>query len=315
MSKVTIYQQACKQVDGFKEMGEHFMRNLVINGRSRSTHENYLRQMAKLALHCKKSPLELEPVELEEYLYDLMQEGKTTSSLSEFKHLVYGLRKLYLLNGLDSKHIVLPSIAHSKALPVVLSQDEVKRLLHAPKHLWERVFYGMAYDTGMRISELVYVHISDVDLQRKQVHIRQSKFKKDRYVAISEHLAAMYNLLFSTAWSVLNSFGNTKRWLGGKIGATAILHTWGQNLWFHPHVHFIVPAGALMANGKWKNSRSRGKYLFKVEQLSDVFRARFTEQLRKLHKEKSESTCKEEDRHQTLAGNSLRKNGNKARSL
>jgi integrase/recombinase XerD len=189
MSKVTIHQQACKQVDGFKEMGEHFMRNLVINGRSRSTHENYLRQMAKLALHCKKSPLELEPVELEEYLYDLMQEGKTTSSLSEFKHLVYGLRKLYLLNGLDSKHIVLPSIAHSKALPVVLSQDEVKRLLHAPKHLWERVFYGMAYDTGMRISELVYVHISDVDLQRKQVHIRQSKFKKDRYVAISEHLA------------------------------------------------------------------------------------------------------------------------------
>lgn len=96
----------------------------------------------------------------------------------------------------------------------------------------------------------------------------------------------MYNLLFSTAWSVLNGFGNTKRWLGGKIGATAILHTWGQNLRFHPHVHFIVPAGALMGNGKWKNSRNRGKYLFKVEQLSDVFRARFADQLRKLHKEK-----------------------------
>ena len=189
MSKVTIYQQACKQVTGFKEMGEHFLRTLVINGKSKSTHENYLRQMAKLALHCGKSPLEIEPVELEEYLYDLMQKGKTTSSQSEFKHLVYGLRKLYLLHGLDSRHIVLPSIAHSKALPVVLSQSEVKRLLRAPRHLWERVFYAMAYDTGMRISELVYVRISDVDLQRKQVHIRQSKFKKDRYVDISEHLA------------------------------------------------------------------------------------------------------------------------------
>ena len=64
MSKVTIYQQACKQVTGFKAMGEHFIRTLVINGRSRSTHENYLRQMAKLALHCGKSPLEIEPVEL-----------------------------------------------------------------------------------------------------------------------------------------------------------------------------------------------------------------------------------------------------------
>ena len=97
---------------------------------------------------------------------------------------------------------------------------------------------------------------------------------------------AMSNLLFTTAWSVLKDFGNTKKWIGGKIGATAILHTWGQNLWFHPHVHFIVPAGALMPNGKWKHARNRGKYLFKVEQLSNVFRARFVEELRQLREQK-----------------------------
>lgn len=96
----------------------------------------------------------------------------------------------------------------------------------------------------------------------------------------------MYNLLFTTAWSVLKDFGHTKKWLGGKIGATAVLHTWGQNLSFHPHIHFIVPAGALMPNGKWKHSRNRGKYLFKVEQLSNVFRARFIEQLRHLKEQK-----------------------------
>lgn len=92
----------------------------------------------------------------------------------------------------------------------------------------------------------------------------------------------MYNLLFSIAWDVLSDFGNTKKWIGGKIGATAILHTWGQNLQYHPHLHLIVPAGALMKNGSWKNSRNRGKYLFKVEQLSDVFRGRFVEQIRLL---------------------------------
>lgn len=188
MSKVTIYQQACNQVAGFQQMGEHFLRTLVINGKSQSTHENYLRQIAKLALHVNKSPLELEPVKLEEYLYHLMKTGKTTSSQSEFKHLVYGLRKLYLLHGLDAKHLALPSIPHSKALPVVFSHSEVKQILNTPKQLWERVFYAMAYDTGMRISELVSVRICDVDLQRKQVHIRQSKFKKDRYVDISTHL-------------------------------------------------------------------------------------------------------------------------------
>ena len=97
---------------------------------------------------------------------------------------------------------------------------------------------------------------------------------------------AMFNLLFTTSWQVLKDFGNTKKWIGGKIGATAILHTSGQNLQVHPHVHFIVPAGALMKNGKWKHARNRGKYLFKVEQLSDVFRARFVEELRKLCQQK-----------------------------
>lgn len=188
MSKVTIYQEACNKVAGFQEMGDHFLRTLVINGKSKSTHENYLRQIAKLALHCKKSPLQLAPVELEEYLYHLMQTGKTTSSMSEFKHLVYGLRKLYYLHDIDTMHVKLPKLKQSKSLPVVLSHEEVKRLLKAPKHIWERVLYALAYDTGMRISELVNVRISDIDLNRKQIHIRESKYKKDRYVTISAHL-------------------------------------------------------------------------------------------------------------------------------
>jgi len=96
---------------------------------------------------------------------------------------------------------------------------------------------------------------------------------------------AMYNLLFSVVWDVMKGFGKTKQWIGGIIGATAILHTRGQNLNYHPHLHLIVPAGALMPNGKWKHSRKRGKYLFKVDQLSEVFRTRFVEQARKLVKE------------------------------
>jgi hypothetical protein len=97
----------------------------------------------------------------------------------------------------------------------------------------------------------------------------------------------MYNLLFTTAWDVLQDFGRTKKWLGGKIGATAILHTWGQNLHYHPHLHFIVPAGALMTGNKWKSSRKRGKYLFKVELLNSVFRARFVSNTRYLIKQKA----------------------------
>lgn len=95
-----------------------------------------------------------------------------------------------------------------------------------------------------------------------------------------------YNLLFTTAWNVLKDFGCDKKWIGGRIGATAILHTWGQKLNYHPHLHFIIPAGALMKNEKWKHSRNRGKYLFNVEQLSSVFRGRLVENLRESVREK-----------------------------
>lgn len=91
---------------------------------------------------------------------------------------------------------------------------------------------------------------------------------------------AMYNRLFTTAWSVLSDFGKDKKWIGGRIGATAILHTWGQNLQYHPHIHFIVPAGALMSDNKWKHSRNRGKYLFDVKSLSETFRGRFVHEIR-----------------------------------
>jgi len=96
----------------------------------------------------------------------------------------------------------------------------------------------------------------------------------------------MYNLLFATAWDVLREFGQDRNWIGGRIGATSILHTSGQNLKYHPHLHFIVPGGALMPNGQWKHSRNKGKYLFNVKQLGSVFQARFVARLRILIKEK-----------------------------
>jgi site-specific recombinase XerD len=185
MSKTTIYFQACNNVAGFQKMGEEFIRKLVINNRARSTHENYLRQMAKLALYYKRTPLEISVGELEEYLYHLIQ--KDTDSLSSFKHLVYGLRKLYQLFDREELTISLPSIRKPNKLPVVLSAQEMRRLLNAPEHMAEKVMFGLIYDSGLRIQELSNLLVNDIDLDRGQVHIRQSKNKKDRYVTISSH--------------------------------------------------------------------------------------------------------------------------------
>jgi site-specific recombinase XerD len=186
MSK-TYYDEACRKVSGFEKMAVHFMQRLVIAGRSKSTHENYLRQMAKMALHCGKTPLEMEPDEIDNYLYFIV--NRDTDSQSSFKHLVYGLRKLYRLNERDALHLTLPSIKRPQKLPVIFSTEEIKRLLKASTVLRDRILLGIIYDTGIRISEAASLLIEDVDLDRKQLFVRQSKNKHDRNIPISSHIA------------------------------------------------------------------------------------------------------------------------------
>lgn len=98
----------------------------------------------------------------------------------------------------------------------------------------------------------------------------------------------VYNLLFKTAWSIIGDFGANPKFLGAKMGMIAILHTWGQNLSLHPHLHCIVPGGGITKSGKWNPTKSKGKpgcrtarYLFPVKAMSKVFSARFVAGLRK----------------------------------
>lgn len=92
--------------------------------------------------------------------------------------------------------------------------------------------------------------------------------------------AVLYNLLCSTAWNVLNTFGHDHKWLGAQTGMISILHTWGQTLTLHPHLHCIVPGGGLTRTGRWKHARSKGKYLFNVKAMSRAFRGKFTAALK-----------------------------------
>jgi hypothetical protein len=92
--------------------------------------------------------------------------------------------------------------------------------------------------------------------------------------------AKIYTLLFDTAWSVMKSFARDQKHLGADSGMISILHTWGQNLSLHPHIHCIVPGGGVTTSGKWKPARSNGKFLFPVKAMSTVFRARFVAVLR-----------------------------------
>jgi hypothetical protein len=90
----------------------------------------------------------------------------------------------------------------------------------------------------------------------------------------------LYDLLFKTTWSVLNSFGHDPKWLGAQTGMISILHTWGQTMTLHPHLHCIVPGGGLTKQEKWKMAKNDGKYLFNVKAMSKTFRGRFIASLK-----------------------------------
>jgi hypothetical protein len=95
----------------------------------------------------------------------------------------------------------------------------------------------------------------------------------------------VYNLLFKCAWQTLDTFSkDPAQKLEAKMGMVAVLHTWTQQLHYHPHVHCIVPAGGIAPDGKWKHTKSNGKFLFHVTALAKTFRGKFMEQLLRHYK-------------------------------
>ena len=88
----------------------------------------------------------------------------------------------------------------------------------------------------------------------------------------------IYNLLFQTASETLLQFSLNPKWLGAKPSITMVLHTWGQNIDQHIHVHCIISGGGLTKNKQWNNAKR--KFLFPIRALSKVFRGKYLEQLK-----------------------------------
>ena len=164
-----------------------FERTVSLLGRSQSTFLNYSRHVASISLYFGKLPTELDPEQVQDYLYYLQKKSKTPSQ-TYFKHCVYGLRFLLKSEGLPYDFLRLPSIKHEKKLPVVLSKQEVWAMLQSAQLLKHKILIGLLYGCGLRCMEVRSVRLQDLDFDRKQLKIVQGKGSKDRYVPLSEHL-------------------------------------------------------------------------------------------------------------------------------
>jgi integrase/recombinase XerD len=147
----------------------------------------YVERVATFAKHFGKSPERLGAAHVRAYLLFLIQEKH--ASWSYYDQALAALRFLYRTT-LGKKWVLddLVSPRKPKRLPVVLSPDEVAQFFQAIPNLKHRAILMTAYAAGLRVSEVVSLHVADIDSQRMVIRIRQAKGQKDRYVMLSPRL-------------------------------------------------------------------------------------------------------------------------------
>lgn len=96
----------------------------------------------------------------------------------------------------------------------------------------------------------------------------------------------LYSILFSASRETIEVFSKDKKHLGAETGMISLLHTWGQNLSLHPHIHCIIPGGGITKSGYWIRAKNEGKFLFPVKAMSVIYRAKFMEKFSGILKKK-----------------------------
>ncbi|MDD4979463.1 MAG: site-specific integrase [Gallionella sp.] len=150
---------------------------------SPKTQIGYIRSVRQLAAYLKRSPDTATAEELRSYQLYLIDHGTSAVSIN---NALSGLKFLYE-QTLDRPELMrkMQSVPVPHKLPVVLSRDEVARLLAAVSNLKHQTALSVAYGAGLRVSEVCALKVSDIDSQRMALRIEQGKGSKDRYAMLS----------------------------------------------------------------------------------------------------------------------------------
>jgi predicted Zn-ribbon and HTH transcriptional regulator len=98
---------------------------------------------------------------------------------------------------------------------------------------------------------------------------------------VLQNQCKLYGLLFTASAGTVKELTADPKYLGASVGFMSILHSWGSNMSFHPHIHMVATAGGIAPDGRWKPTR--GKYFLPVKVLSSLFRGKFLSGCRALY--------------------------------
>ena len=177
---------------------------------SSRTEQSYVSAIVGLVKYYRQSPDQLTQEHIRSYLLHLKERGLSPSSRNV---AISGLKFFYhQILGWNEQKLFLPPRKRSWVLPEVLSPKEVERLLLAAVKLRDRCLLMTAYATGLRVSELVRLKVSDIDSSRMMVKVEQGKGRKDRYTILSQRLLSELRTYWrehrSPTWLFPNAKGN-----------------------------------------------------------------------------------------------------------
>ena len=171
--------------------------DMAIRNIAPCTQQNYLSIVARFAKHFGRSPDELGPEDVRAYQLHLIDQGAASGTLAT---VVTALRFVYGVTlGQDWAVEQIPHPLREKTLPVVLSLDEVARLLAAVPRIEHRTALMTAYAAGLRVAEVVALRVVDIDSQRMVIRVVQGKGRKDRYVMLSPQLLTLLRVYWKAA--------------------------------------------------------------------------------------------------------------------
>lgn len=163
-----------------------FIDDLRLRNKSPRTIETYVLRVLQFAKHFGRSPEQLGAADIHAYQQHLV---RRQVSWSQFNQSVCALRFLYNVT-LGRPELIrhIPFAKRPRALPTVLSPQEVVRLLEAALPGRDRTLLELAYACGLRLKELLGLRVADIDSARMVLHIRHGKGQKDRLVPLSPRL-------------------------------------------------------------------------------------------------------------------------------
>ena len=165
---------------------------MQLRGLAMRTQELYVEAVSRLARHYGYSPAQFSAQQVQGYLLYLLRERNLArSSVNQYG---CAFRFLYgTVLGLDGTTFQIPLGRAPQLLPEILAREEISRLLGAAGHVKSRTFFMLAYGTGLRLSELCNLRVSDIDSHpdRMCIRVQQGKGGKDRYVPMTPDVLAL----------------------------------------------------------------------------------------------------------------------------